>query len=105
MHNVGLRDWRSTVRFNDETLTASNPAGQLGRVIAGSRNSPPTWRSNGQTFVHGSVQVERQFSKACVDGVFRGESQHLPFDRGFHRGVIFPWSMEVQEETEVSSCE
>jgi len=36
----------------------------------------PDWRSNGQPFGHGSVQVERSFSRSCLMG-FRGE-QRLP---------------------------
>lgn len=42
--------------------------------MAGSRNSPPTWRSNGQTFVHGSVQVERQISKPWLMGCSEGRA-------------------------------
>jgi hypothetical protein len=36
----------------------------------------PDWRSNGQPFGHGSVQVERSFSKSCLMG-FRGERSLL----------------------------
>lgn len=43
--------------------------------------------------------------QALVDGELRGESQRLPFDRGVHGGAKSPWSMEVQEEREGSSCE
>lgn len=31
--------------------------------VSGEQESSPDWRSNGQSIVHGSVQVERRFSK------------------------------------------
>lgn len=50
--------------------------------LGGSRNAPPVWRSNGQTFVHGSVQVERQLSKAWLMGCSEGRANISPLIEG-----------------------
>lgn len=73
--------------------------------LGGNRNAPPTWRSNGQTFVHGSVQVERQISKSWLMGCSEGRANVSPLIEGSMGEPKSPWSMEVQEEREGSSCE
>ena len=96
MDNVDLRALGAMVRFIGETLAASNPPGWSWGCWGQQERSPNqaikrpvvcAWFGPG-----GEAGLQ-----ALVDGGFRGESQHLPSDRGIHGEAKSSWLMVVQE--------
>lgn len=67
--------------------------------MSGEFEGSPDCSSNGQPFVHGSVQVEKHVSKSCIGDLLTwisGENTQFSCNHGFDVGSITPSATGVE---------